>query len=138
MRIVKQIGILCCCLLCAACAFFLMLSPVFPQGERYELYKEASSSVPCLETTSPVLEKLRLGKIAGESVRYEGDRVEELISMFRARLLFKEEVCGVENFYLYSPYLGEGVVLNGVHVNLHLSRDGEKTAAGTPLIFGGF
>ena len=34
--------------------------------------------------------------------------------------------------------LGEGVLLRGVRVNLHIAVSGSRTAAGTPVIFGGF
>ena len=75
--------------------------------------------------------------VAGESARYAGDRCEGIREQFSARLLFTEEVCGVVNYYLYSPRLGEGVVLNGFLVNLHIAVGEEQTAVGTPLIFGG-
>lgn len=124
----------------AACGFLLLVvfSPRFERGEGYELYRGTSSSSPIVQTASPFLDKLRMGGAAGESVRYEGDRAEELAASFRARLVFSEEQGGVKNYYLFSPFLGEGVELCGKRVNLHIAVRENRTAAGTPLIFGGF
>lgn len=122
-----------------AFVFTLLLyrAPAFEKGNGYELYFGASSSAQCIRTEHPLLYKLTCAP-KGESVRYEGERYEELKEKFGATLLFTENVCGVTNYYLYSPLLGEPVLLNGYAVNLHLAVSGEQTAAGTPLIFGGF
>lgn len=122
---------------CAAFAAVLIHAPVFEKGEGYELYV-GSSSAPVLVTEDPLGEKLRMGLISGESVRYGTDCAEELIARFRAKLLFTENVCGVTNYYLSSPLLGEGVELKGEFVNLHIAVREGRTAVGTPLIFGGF
>lgn len=125
-------------IVCAAFVFVLVLSPVFPKGERYELYLGESSSALCVETDTPFLDKLRLGGVRGESVRYNGDCAEELISRYHARVLHVETVCGVTNYYCYTPLLGNSVCVDGYGVNLHIAVSGAQTAAGTPLIFGGF
>ena len=125
--------------LVAGCLLFvyaLLHSPVFQKGERYEFYTGTSSD-DIITATSP-LEKLLLTGIKGESVRYDGDRVEELLAHFGARVLFVEEAAGVTNYYCYAPALGNAIVLNGQRVNLHIARSSAKTAAGTPVIFGGF
>ena len=44
----------------------------------------------------------------------------------------------IVSYYCRSPLLGEGILLNGERVNLHIAAGGGQTAAGTPLIFGGF
>lgn len=123
--------------LCAFFALCLCCSPVFEKGEAYELSYGASSSAKTKRTDMPLFEKLT-GAVAGESVRYAGDRYETLKEKFGATLLFTEEACGVVNYYLYSPALGAGVELCGRTVNLHIAVSAEQTAAGTPLIFGGF
>ena len=121
---------------CLVFAYALIHSPVFHRGERYEFYTGTSSD-GVISARSP-LEKLAYAKVKGESVRYQGDRAEELISLFNARVLFIEEAAGVTNYYCYSPALDDAVLLNGRRVNLHIAVNGEKTAAGTPIIFGGF
>ena len=121
---------------CLVFAYALLHSPVFQRGERYEFYTGTSSD-GIISTRSP-LEKLTLSGIKGESVRYEGDRAEELIALFQAKVLFVEEAAGVTNYYCYAPALEHAVALNGERVNLHIAVNGKKTAAGTPLIFGGF
>lgn len=126
--------------LSAACGLFALLlhrSPVFEQGERYELYYGTSSSRISVNA-NPVADKLFLGDVTGESVRFAGNRREEIETRYRARLLFREEACGVVNYYYYSPVLGEGVRIGGYVVNLHVAVGDEQTAAGTPIIFGGF
>ena len=121
---------------CLVFVYALMRSPVFFRGERYEFYRGTSSEeIVC--ASSP-FEKLLLPKLAGESVRYDGDRAEELIARFHAQVLFIEEAAGVLNYYCYSPELGRAIDLNGKSVNLHIAVNQNKTAAGTPVIFGGF
>lgn len=114
--------------------------PAFGQAESYRFYLGASSSAASFSSDSPLTDKLTAAGIAGESAEYEGDRFEDLQKLFRARLLFREEACGVVNYYLYSPSLGACVYLNGYAVNLHIAvkEDGTRTAAGTPIIFGGY
>lgn len=122
--------------LCVVFVYALALSPVFPQGERYEFYAGTSSEEIVL-ARSP-LEKLLLSGIRGESVRYAGDRAEEILTDFGAEILFVEEAAGITNYYCYSPALKNSVSLCGELVNLHVACNGKETAAGTPLIFGGF
>ena len=129
------------CALAALCAFFALLlthSPVFEEGEAYELSYGLSSSAQTVRTKNPLFDKLLNGAVAGESVRYTGNRYEEMKEKFAATLLFTEEVNGVTNYYLYSPLLKGGMELCGRFVNLHIAVSSEQTAAGTPIIFGGF
>lgn len=140
-RIFNAVKAVCVTSVAAACALFafsLKSSPVFENGDRYEFYLGVSSSAPVVSSQNPALDKLLLGYTAGESVRYEGDRREELCEKFRAELLFCEEAGGAVNYYCYSPLLGDPVFVNGYAVNLHVAVRGGNTAAGTPLIFGGF
>ena len=121
---------------CLIFVYLILNSPVFMGGERYEFYTGTSSEEIVL-ARSP-LEKLTLKNLTGESVRYRGDRVEELLSRFGAEVLFIEEAAGVMNYYCYSPVLKEAVILNGQLINLHIALSCDTTAAGTPIIFGGF
>lgn len=132
---IKGIAIIGACIACGAFAYALTRSPVF-DGEGYELYT-GTSSAGVIVTDAPAAVKLTL-PVAGESARWEGDRAAELLERFDARVLFCEEVCGTRNYYCSSPLLGEGVLLRGVRVNLHIAASGSRTAAGTPVIFGGF
>lgn len=136
-RALKAAAIVLCVLACGVAAMLLWALPVFEQGEGYELYAGASSSAPVVPTSTPALEKL-LAHYEGESVRYQGDRYEELSRAFQAKLLFTEELGGVRNYYMYSPFLQNGVQIHGYTVNLHIAVREGTTAAGTPLIFGGY
>jgi len=124
--------------LCVLFVYALSSSPAFQKGERYEFYLGASSSSKIVCSENPSLDKLLLGDVAGESVRYESGCAEELLLKYNAEILFTEEVSGIVNYYCSSPCFTHGVALNGYCVNLHIASDGERTAAGTPLIFGGF
>ena len=136
--IAKACAILIASVICAAFALFLIHAPVFETGKNYELYYGASSSASATGTRNPVRDKLLSGCVAGESVRYDGDRAAELMKRYRAKVLFSEEAEGVVNYYCYSPLLGDGIGLCGYAVNLHVAVGSEQTAIGIPIIFGGF
>ena len=121
---------------CALSALALDALPCFPRGEEYAFYAVASSSARRETSEAPFAYKLT-ELTAGESVRYSGQRYAEIAERFDAKLLFTETVGGVTNYYLYSPFLGDGIALNGVCVNLHVAAGREETVVGTPIIFGG-
>lgn len=128
-------------LLVIGCALFLYAlsrAPLLPQGESYTFYLGESSSARAVSASLPALEKLCLTDVKGESAVYSGDRYEELKSRYRAKLLFTETVEDVTSYYLYSPAFPTCVELNGCLVNLHIAVSEHKTAAGTPIIFGGY
>ena len=137
-ELLKTTGIIFLCVLSALFALALHSSPVFGRGEGYEISLGASSSAEQIVTENPLLVKLLCAGEKGESVRYEGDRYEELKSSFDAELLFTETEGSVTNYYLYSPKLGGGIALGGYLVNLHVAVRENRTAVGTPVIFGGF
>ncbi len=122
-------------ILCAA--LFAYHMPSLPKGGEYTLYMGTSSSAQRVPTDAPWRDCLLL-PVKGESVCLSGNRYEEMKERYCAVLQFKEEVNGIVNYYLYSPYLGETVLLDGYRVNLHVAQTDEKTAVGTPLIFGGY
>lgn len=139
-RIFKMLGAILFAALVASCAFFLFLiyrSPRLGGGEAHAYYLGGSSSARVIYNDDPAA-KIFLQGVRGESAQYMGDRVEEFRRKWSAELLFTEEVCGTTAYYLYSPQLGAGVALNGSVVNLQIAFDGERTAVGTPLIFGGW
>ncbi len=124
--------------LCGAAFFVFALyrSPVFEEGNSYTFYFEKNSSALFLNARAQ--DKILLGGTAGESTMYEGDRKEEIVEKYRARLLFTETAAGVTNYYFYSPLLPSGIVLCGERVNLHIACKEGATKVGTPIIFGGF
>ncbi len=124
-------------LLSAAAAVLLLHAPLFEEGKNYELYLSPSSSSFVRLSDDPVRDKLFL-PVTGESVRYDGNKKDELIARFCAKILFTEEAAGVTGYYCYSPFIGGGIRLNGYTVNLHIALSAEQTAVGSPLIFGGF
>ena len=123
-------------LLCACFIYALCRLPVFA-GEGYELSCGASSSARVVRTTTPFLFKLTHA-VAGESARFAGDVHAELLRAYRAEVLFTESAGGAVSYYCYSPLLGAGILLSGKQVNLHIAVGHGCTAAGTPVIFGGF
>lgn len=127
-----------CAALCAVVAMLLWNAPAFAQGEGYTLYLGANSSSLAVRSQHAVWDKLTAERVAGESTCYVGNRYEELKQRFCAELLFEERVGDIVNYYLYSARLGDPVFINGYAVNLHVAVNEERTAVGTPLIFGGF
>lgn len=123
---------------CFTFSYLLLHAPAFENGEAYTFYAEKNSSSKAYVTNTPALSKIFLGPVAGESVLYQGNRVEELAKRYKAKLLLFEEACGVKNFYFHSPMFKDSVEICGVQVNLHIALTEKHTAAGTPLIFGGF
>ena len=124
------------CALSAAMLFVLRHAPAFSGGETYTLSLGANSSAQMLTLKTPpfVLPQ----NVKGESTVYEGDRAQHLLTAFRARVLFTEEAANTVSYYCFSPFLGEGLKLNGAYVNLHIAVGEGRTAVGTPVIFGGF
>ena len=123
---------------CLFAAFCLFHAPRFASGEGYVFFLGQSSSAGQVTSELPFLDKLRLFEVGGESTRYAGDCRAELERRFSAELRFTEEACGIVNYYYFSPQLGEGILLEGRTVNLHIAVGKETTAVGSPLIFGGY
>ncbi len=123
---------------CAILLYCLTNAPVFSGGTGYELYYGNSSSAQVVRPDGVAVYKWIHGGAQGESVRYDGNRVQELLQEFLATVLWEEEACGIINYYCYSPKLKNGVELCGEFVNLHIAVSASQTAVGTPVIFGGF
>ncbi len=126
------------CALLLLLFLFILRAPLFAGGKNYVFYTGNSSSAQQIFSQNPALDKLTLGNIKGESAEYDGNRLQEIVKTFQARLVFCEEACGVKNYYFYSERLSSAVYLNGEAVNLHVALRESSTAVGSPLIFGGY
>ncbi len=136
VRAAKLTVTLLAAVLSAAILFLLWHVPSFSGGESYTLSFGQSSSAQMVTLDEPPL--VLPPEVRGESCVYAGEKTQELIAAYRARVLFTEEAAGTVSRYCYSPYLGEGILLNGVCVNLHIAEGEGRTAVGTPVIFSGF
>lgn len=137
-RAVKFAAVLFACLASAGALFVLRHAPSFAGAARYTLFLGETSSAEAVVLEGDALPLLLSPEVRGESAVFQGDRAEELLRAYRARVLFIEEAAGTVSYYCHSPLLGEGLLLNGEEVNLHIAAGREQTAAGTPLLFGGF
>jgi hypothetical protein len=100
------------------------------QGRR-EFYLRSVSS------QSLIKEKLSLFDlffVKGESVSFACANEEEtlacLLARYNACVLFEEEAGGTRSYYCVSEEWADGVLLNGVFVNLHIAFNGEACALG--------
>ncbi len=133
-----------------AAALFLLPSAAgtrtaFRPGRAYTFYCGSASSqaeiVTCKSSDAARYKYFLGGAVAGESTVYAAGEATaaEILASFEAELLFSEEAAGTTSYYAYTPSLGAPVEIGGYAVNLHVAvRAGGETAAGTPLIFGGF
>ena len=137
-RAVKFAAVLFACLASVGALFVLRHAPSFAGAARYTLFLGETSSAEAVVLEGDALPLLLSSEVRGESAVFQGDRAEELLRAYRARVLFIEEAAGTVSYYCQSPLLGEGLLLNGEEVNLHIAAGRGQTAAGTPLLFGGF
>ena len=137
-RAVKLAAVLLACLAAAGALFVLRHAPSFAGAARYTLFLGETSSAEAVVLEGDALPLLLSSDVRGESAVFQGDRAEELLEAYRARVLFIEKAAGTVSYYCHSPLLGEGLLLNGKRVNLHIAAGRGQTAAGTPLLFGGF
>ena len=137
-RAVKLVAVLLACLAAAGALFVLRHAPSFAGATRYTLFLGETSSAEAVLLEGDALPLLLSPEVRGESAVYQSDCAEELLRAYRARVLFIEKAAGTLSYYCYSPLLGEGLLLNGKRVNLHIAAGRGQTAAGTPLLFGGF
>ena len=137
-RAVKFAAVLFACLAAAGALFVLRHAPSFAGAARYTLFLGETSSAEAVVLEGDALPLLLSSEVRGESAVFQGDRAEDLLRAYRARVLFIEEAAGTVSYYCHSPLLGEGLLLNGKAVNLHIAAGRGQTAAGTPLLFGGF
>ena len=137
-RAVKLVAVLLACLAAAGALFVLRHAPSFAGATRYTLFLGETSSAEAVVLEGDALPLLLSPDVRGESAVYQSDCAEELLRAYRARVLFIEKAAGTVSYYCHSPLFGEGLLLNGKRVNLHIAAGRGQTAAGTPLLFGGF
>lgn len=62
----------------------------------------------------------------------------ELLSLYSAKEIKKEELNGVTTYYYYSPKIAKTEVISGKRVNLQVAVSKDQTVIGTPLIYYGY
>ena len=118
----KVMAVVILSLVCVLFAYALRRAPVFEEGIAYEFYRGTSSAEIVL-SENPALTKLFAVDIRGESVRYAGDRYEEIaeeffITKYHLTRIFKEATGHTVNEYIRTKRLR--------YVE-ELSEDGECT-----------
>ena len=82
--------------------------------------------------------------VKGESVRFPlngktpEETVENVLSLYGATLVYKEEISGTTSYYAYTPRFSNKVLLGGKKINLHVAVNAQDCVVGCPIIFGGF
>ena len=111
------------------------------QGERIFYLRSASSQG--LRVTKLNLKNLL--EVEGESVRFGlsaqengEEKAQEIMQAYGAETVFIESVCGVTSYYCYTPKWGNGLVIDGRLVNLHIAISSVEAVVGTPIIFDGY
>ena len=108
-------------------------------GER-AFYLDSPSSQGLRKTE---LDFADLFRIKGECVRFSTEKSEEeflkeTLAQYRASVLFAEQAGEVISYYCYADGLGEGILINGQTVNLHIAWKEGEAVLGTPIIFDGY
>ena len=110
------------------------------EGER-TFYLHSSSSQALIKRELSLRD---VGKIRGESVAFtrekqtEEECLKEILTLYRAEVLFSEQVGETISYYCYTSQWTDGLELDGLFVNLHVAFREEACTVGAPLIFGGF
>ena len=84
--------------------------------------------------------KQKLGKILGESICFEGDKIAGLnfISKFDYTSILTEDVNGIFTLYAYSPKIENYVYINNKKVNIELAVNKGVVTIGSPIIVGSY
>lgn len=136
MSCIRKILWFCACAVLCLSPMFLAGVDFFPEEECYFYLEKSNSSAPVIEKGEKW--KLLFAPYTGESIRLDGDAIDEVLSRFEASVLFLEKTDGMVHYYCYAPSLGGGLVLKGYTVNLEIASDGENTSVGIPLLFGSY
>jgi hypothetical protein len=134
--------------------FFSLMAAVFILGllyipqplalEKYNLgtytFYYGSANFKTVPRESAAKEKYVLKNVRGESVCFSAAKAtaQDVLSYYRAKVVFVEEVNGIVSYYAETAAFDGGVDLNGREINLHIAVGGDRITVGTPLIFGGF
>ena len=108
-------------------------------GERV-FYLDSSSSQGFRKTRLKIYDIFR---VKGEIVRFstsqaEEDFLQETLCLYQAEVRFIESCSGITSYYCYAKGLGNGLLLNGEVINLHIVWETEGVVIGTPIIFDGY
>lgn len=106
------------------------------EGEKTFFLDSASSQGVRATELSP----FQLFRVKGESVCIKTDEntLERILSLYDAKVRFTEKVSGVTSYYCYTEKWSNGIMINGVKINLHIAVGESQTFVGTPIIFGGY
>ncbi len=119
-------------------------SPALFQAEgQYVLYngKNGSDAEMIFVENYEQAEKIKktLKSYSGESICLKDGLIADyFIDKFDAKLVKTESVANVTSYYYYSAKIDFYQLIDGVKVNLHVAKDGEKVYMGSPLIYSGF
>lgn len=136
MSCIRKILCFCACAVLSLSPMFLAGIDFFPEEECFFYLEKSNSSAPMIGKGEEW--KLFFAPCTGESVRLDGDLIDEVLSRFQASVLFIEKTDDILHYYCYAPSLGQGLVLKGYTVNLEIAGDGRSTAVGIPLLFGSY
>lgn len=105
-------------------------------GDR-TFYLDSASSQGLRKESLSVLD---LPRLRGECVRFscEEDEVLSILQSCGGRVEFMEEACGITSYYCSTSKWGDGLMLNGKKINLHLAYADGVCVVGVPIIFDGF
>ncbi len=138
LSIKNALAVVLACILCCFCLYFKGSDLGAIEGER-TFYLHSASAWAEQKSSLCIFE---LPLVQGESVECfiaSGEKfLEKTLEKYAAQVCFTECVNEILSYYCYSAKLGEGIVLNGVAVNLHVAIQGGRAVVGTPIIFGGF
>ena len=141
-RCIRAFLLFALCMALLAVPQLLKDGPLFDGGAYYIFYSQSASSnaeITLSNAEDAAKTKRSIRGLTGESTVYaESEKAFSQAEKYGAKLLFCESVCGVVNYYYYSPRLGGAVALAGHAVNLHIAVREDGAAVGTPLIFGGY
>ncbi len=131
-----------------ACLILLLVPQIasqdvlFPGATSYAFYAHSvSSNARIVTATGAKARQIKLCLLdrRGESAYYpDAAQAFEQAKRYGMKPAFCEQAGDVINYYGFSEELGDGVLLDGHRVNLHIAVRAEGACIGTPLIFGGY
>ena len=102
--------------------------------------KNGDAFIVSCDANKAVQVKQKLGKILGESVHFNGDKIAGLnfISKFNYTSILTEDVNGIFTLYAYSPKIENYVYINNKKVNIELAVNKGVVTIGSPIIVGSY
>lgn len=124
------------------------VNDIFPDGmQDAELYINSTNYGKNLSMMICSINPDKLGKTLksgqnilgfGATYRQGVTTEQEILSKCRAEIVKVEVVQDIIVYYAYSSRLGQGVSIDGKHVNLQIATDKSKIKIGSPLIMGSY